>query len=54
MFLNLLACNNLSLVEQGIWGLGNIAGDCVNFRDKIIYQGGIDLIYNTIKQNMNN
>lgn len=54
MFLNLLECNNISMVEQVIWGLGNIAGDCFKFRDKIIYQGGIDLICNAIKQNMNN
>ena len=30
-----LKSNNVTLVEQAIWGVGNIAGDCANFRDKL-------------------
>ena len=30
-----LKSQNVTLVEQAIWGVGNIAGDCSSFRDKL-------------------
>ena len=30
-----LKTQNVTLIEQAIWGVGNIAGDCAVFRDKL-------------------
>lgn len=35
ILVQLLATKHVTLVEQAIWGIGNIAGDCVMFRDKL-------------------
>jgi importin subunit alpha-6/7 len=36
MFVNLLSSARLDLIEQAVWGLGNIAGDSATFRDLIL------------------
>ena len=36
VFVRLLSDNKLGVVEQAIWGIGNIAGDCSKFRDLLI------------------
>ncbi len=41
-FLSLLKSSNLEVVEQSIWGLGNIAGDSAKFRDLILQQNGTE------------
>lgn len=30
--------------EQAVWALGNIAGDCPNFRDLVLQSGGLNPI----------
>ena len=42
----------MGTVEQAIWAVGNIASDCVAYRDNIIRNGGILNLVNTIQQNM--
>lgn len=41
MFVDLLRSNNLGIVEQAIWAIGNISSDCVFYRDTIIRAGGL-------------
>jgi len=43
-FLRLFASNRTEIVEQVIWGLGNIAGDSSAFRDFILQQGGCKIL----------
>jgi len=33
--------NKPHIVEQALWGLGNIAGDSTKFRDTILNNGGV-------------
>lgn len=42
----------MGTVEQAIWAIGNIASDCVNYRDNIIRNGGIVNLVNVIQSNM--
>lgn len=35
-FVELLGSSNVDIVEQAVWGLGNIAGDDVTYRNKIL------------------
>jgi hypothetical protein len=44
LFIGLLSSKLLALCEQAVWALGNIAGEDVTFRDKIIDYGGIENI----------
>ena len=44
MFVHLLSSPNMDIVEQVIWGLGNISGDGPTARDKVIDSGAINLI----------
>ncbi len=41
-FLTALKSANPELIEQSVWGIGNIAGDSTEFRDLVIKEGGID------------
>ena len=41
-FLSLLRSDDLEVVEQSVWGLGNIAGDNAQFRDLILQQNGAE------------
>ena len=36
LFIQLLSKNNLGLVEQAVWGVGNIAGDVPQYRDMLV------------------
>jgi hypothetical protein len=36
LFIQLLSKPDLALVEHAVWGLGNLAGDCVEFRDIVV------------------
>ena len=40
--LTALKSANPELIEQSVWGIGNIAGDSTEFRDLVIKEGGID------------
>jgi len=48
-FLKLLKVKDHEVVEQSVWGLGNIAGDSPQFRDKILNQSGVELLVNALK-----
>jgi hypothetical protein len=52
LFVELLKSQNMGTVEQAIWAIGNIASDCVNYRDNIIRNGGIVNLVNVIQSNM--
>ena len=41
LFVEILTENNLSLIEQAVWGIGNIAGDCIGFRDMLLSKKAI-------------
>jgi hypothetical protein len=41
------------LNEQAIWGIGNIAGDCVKFRDLILTKGGLNLLIKVCENSSN-
>lgn len=41
IFLELLSSSNPKIREQACWALGNIAGDCIEFRDLILSNNGI-------------
>lgn len=42
--IKLLSSNNLEVIEQSTWALGNLAGDNVNIRNIIIARGAVDPI----------
>lgn len=44
MFLNLIAANEEEIVEHGIWGIGNLAADSADNRDKILAKGGLEIL----------
>jgi hypothetical protein len=41
IFLKLLHSPNPDCREQACWGVGNIAGDCVGNRDKVLDSGAV-------------
>jgi importin subunit alpha-1 len=41
-FIKLLREPDPDIVDQAIWSLGNIAGDCSHYRDIILRAGAID------------
>jgi len=54
ILVQLLNTKHVTLVEQAIWGIGNIAGDCVSFRDNLLKVGALERLcehYNLIYQN---
>jgi hypothetical protein len=42
--IKLLAAQNIEVIEQAIWALGNLAGDNVNIRNLIIQRGAVEPI----------
>lgn len=40
--------DNVAVVEQILWALGNLAADSCSFRDMIINDGGIEAILNML------
>lgn len=46
LFVDLLRLDNMGIVEQAIWAIGNISSDSVFYRDQIIRAGGLtNLVY---------
>ena len=43
-FIKLLSSQHVEVVEQVIWGLGNIAGDSATTRDSVLHSGALDQI----------
>lgn len=43
-FLQVVSENRPHIVEQAIWGLGNIAGDNAKYRDVILQKGALDTL----------
>jgi importin subunit alpha-6/7 len=43
LFIDLLTNPDSDIVEQAIWGIGNIASDCIEYRNTIIKAGGIQI-----------
>lgn len=41
IFLNLLGSDNPKIKEQACWAIGNIAGDCSEFRDIVLQHDGM-------------
>jgi importin subunit alpha-1 len=41
IFIQLLHQNRPGIVDQAVWAIGNLSGDCVSHRDKIIQAGAI-------------
>ncbi len=44
VFVRLLKSPHIEIIEQVIWGLGNIAGDSTDHRDLVIDSGAVSLI----------
>lgn len=44
VLVDLLSSSHIEVVEQAIWGLGNIAGDSYKVRDLVINAGAINPI----------
>lgn len=36
VYVKILEENNINLIEQAVWGIGNLAGDCIQFRDELL------------------
>lgn len=43
-FIELLGSVHVEVVEQVIWGIGNIAGDSSTTRDSVLHSGALDKI----------
>ena len=41
IFIQLLYQNKPGIVDQAVWAIGNLSGDCVSHRDKIIQAGAV-------------
>ena len=41
LFVDMLKSKTLVIVEQAIWAIGNIASDCIFYRDTILRSGGL-------------
>jgi importin subunit alpha-2 len=42
--IQLLTSDHIEVIEQAIWGIGNIAGDSHKVRDLVLGQGAVDPI----------
>jgi importin subunit alpha-1 len=52
IYIKLLVKSNIHLVEQAVWGIGNIAGDCITFRDLLVANNAMAAfvaLYNKVK-----
>ena len=49
-FMQLLSSPHIEVVEQVIWGIGNIAGDSPLTRDSVINSGALERIANVLDQ----
>ena len=47
-FIRLISNKNIEVVEQAVWGLGNIAGDNPRVRDLVIAAGAVTPISNLL------
>ena len=50
LYVNCLNENNLNLLDQIIWGVGNIAGDCIEFRDMLLNHNAMSHMVNTYRK----
>merc|ERR1719220_1649819 len=50
LFVELLQSPNEDVREQAVWALGNIAGDCPNFRDLVLQCGGLHPIMRIVAE----
>lgn len=41
------------MLEQALWGLGNIAGDCDFCRDTVIMKGGVECVVRIVDNAIN-
>ena len=48
VLVELLNSTHIEVIEQAIWGLGNIAGDSAKVRDMVIAAGAVDPIANIL------
>lgn len=48
VLVGLLNSNHVEVIEQAIWGLGNIAGDSSKVRDIVIAAGAVNPIANIL------
>jgi len=53
-FVQLLSSSSNEVIEQAIWGLGNIAGDNPNIRDLVISAGAVNPIANLLNKGISN
>ena len=47
-FVHLLSSRNNDLREQGVWALGNIAGDCPELRDQVLEGGALKYLLHSL------
>lgn len=52
MFIKLLSSQNQDLVEQAIWGLGNIIGDKIEYRDLVLDHGMLKPLLSFVTDDM--
>lgn len=50
LFVQMLKSTTLGIVEQAIWAIGNIASDCIYYRDQILRAGGLHNLATVVKQ----
>eukprot|EP01065_Artemidia_motanka_P042290 TRINITY_DN563_c0_g4_i1.p1 TRINITY_DN563_c0_g4~~TRINITY_DN563_c0_g4_i1.p1 ORF type:complete len:572 (+),score=67.70 TRINITY_DN563_c0_g4_i1:152-1717(+) len=49
-FVTQLDCENLEVVEQALWGLGNIAADSAHLRDVVLRAGAMERVVELMEQ----
>jgi hypothetical protein len=54
LFISLLVANQYGVVDQAIWGIGNLAADKIIYRDEILQKGGIDALMKIINLTKSN
>lgn len=50
LFVELLKSPTIGIVEQAIWAIGNIASDCIFYRDTILRHGGLRNLVTVVRQ----